>query len=238
MASKMRMPPISGLMPQPCPATSPPQTKRTGRVRASGPDGAGRRRPSHQSLRTPLRASSNATRTRRAGPGGSGRSRRAVKSLAAVASGPRRRSARRKPSSSPSSTHSREARSARAQTVARPAPTSPNCRPCASFGRADSAPISAGAASAGRALPSAPRLRAPPERSRKRRREASWSCMAMARRGGIDRLAFAHGSDVAAVRDGGGAFAAVAWCARDSLWQLVLVGGTSVPMLFGRIAAN
>ncbi|WP_354518589.1 DUF6053 domain-containing protein [Lysobacter enzymogenes] len=59
----------------------------------------------------------------------------------------------------------------------------------------------------------------------------------MALRGGIGRLAFAHGSGVAAIRDGGFAFAAVAWCGRGSLWQELVVGGTSVPTLLAQFAA-
>ena len=47
MVAKVNMPPSSGLMPQPCPATSPPQTKLTSRRSA----GAVRKRPMTGSLR-------------------------------------------------------------------------------------------------------------------------------------------------------------------------------------------
>ena len=49
MVAKVNMPPSSGLMPQPCPATSPPQTKLTSRRSA----GAVRKRPTTGSLDTP-----------------------------------------------------------------------------------------------------------------------------------------------------------------------------------------
>src|ERR1700730_17503501 len=47
MVAKVNMPPSSGLMPQPCPATSPPQTKLTSRRSA----GAGREGATTGSLR-------------------------------------------------------------------------------------------------------------------------------------------------------------------------------------------
>ena len=48
MVAKVTMPPSSGLMPQPCPATSPPQTKLTSRRSP----GAVRKRPTTGSLDT------------------------------------------------------------------------------------------------------------------------------------------------------------------------------------------
>ena len=48
MAEKVNMPPSSALMPQPWPATSPPQTKLTSRLS----DGAVRKRPTTGSLTT------------------------------------------------------------------------------------------------------------------------------------------------------------------------------------------
>lgn len=143
MTSYIFIPPHAGLMPHPCPTSSPEKAKLTVRRLADGV----RNRPVTGSLESLTFARSwNTTRYEISSPAGSPlRSTRAVKSLSASAAGPTTRTASPNESLVAHSTTRRAGRSVRLHTMARSPVTSPLWTPYGMAGRIRSGVTTAGA---------------------------------------------------------------------------------------------